>query len=129
MTTLAERAKIERDAVSDPASLPAGSTEQEEVTAARLLLARIRSAVLDVAETVISDATAVPSAGLERDKIGWARSVIASPDQAQMEVLRVLLAKFGESTVAQIAAVTDVQMVAAVTDLVPRLAAGRGIGR
>lgn len=128
MTTLAERAKIERDALGDPAAPPSGSTQQE-VEAANLLLSRIRAATLKAAENILSDATEIPAAGLERDKIGWARFVLAQPETVQLEMLRALLAKYDTSTVAQVAAVEDGPLLTAVEEFVPRLAAGRGISR
>ena len=73
MTTLAERSKILADAVADPASPPAGST-QADVVAANKLLAATRQAMIAAAVNVVQQATP------ESDQLAWARRNVKSPD-------------------------------------------------
>ena len=127
MTTLAEREKIERDSRSDPNN-PGESTEAE-VIAARALLARIRSGVLQVAVAQLPEDGVIPPSGISRDAIAWGRDVLRSPDTWAADVLRTLLARFSTLSVAQLAGVTDQQIIDAVADNVPALAVGRDVRR
>lgn len=127
MTTYIQRAKIEQDSKADPSAPPSGSTEAE-VNAAIAFLARVRSAVLDVAEESMS-VDPVPASGPVREAVAWARAAATNPDPAATLVLRLLLAKFDDASPADFVATTDSQIRAAVVAMVPALAAGRDVRR
>ena len=99
MADFAQRAKIEADSKADPLNPPTGST-QEDVENAIALLARVRSAALDIAESVLAT-------GLVRDEVGWARRTMKAPETTASELLGLLLAQAENLTPAQIFNVSD----------------------
>lgn len=126
MTTLAERAEIEANSQGDPASV------DPAVQAAIVLLARIRSGVIDVAQSQLATPAPDPETVAWREAIAWARDAVMVPDNWSRIVLRLLLAKFDALTPAQladVAVVTDEAVIDEIEALVPTLALGRDVRR
>jgi hypothetical protein len=129
MTTYLERDKIERDSQSDPLAPPAGST-QADVEASVVLLRRVRSTILDIANDKLH-ITPIPTSGPDRDAIGWARDVTTQPDAFAIGALRLLLAQFDAMTPAQIldGTIPDSTFRTAVDEMVPALVLGSDVRR
>lgn len=102
--------------------------EASDVTQARALRQRVRSAVCTHARDILSDTTPLPSTDPDRtialEAIAWSQRSIQSPESAADIMLRLALMGAASGTPAQILNISDTGLQAVIAPLVPLLAKG-----
>lgn len=123
MATLLELNTIEVNSLGDAASA------DPNVIAARALRAKVRTAILKRANTILQ--TALPDDETRSDaleRLAWAQQVVRAPDSVAGEVFRLTIANNAAATPATILGATDVAIEAAVAPVLAALAKGKRPG-
>lgn len=130
MATLLELWTLENNSKLAPPQPPA--TEDIQITQARDLLRKIRSAGMRAAAEFLDDTVSLPPTEPDRtealEKIAWARQTTQSPDGSADALMRLALADAAPSApVNTILTVSDVQIQNTVNKMVPKLAKGLNV--